>query len=85
MIKMIFNSSSLVMEFTTLIDQKLCVGLFGSKRVLKNKIWVKYDLFLQPIEVKRWALNPTLNPLFSPGSEWRTQSLDLEKVLYPIE
>ena len=30
------------------------------------------------------VVNPTLNPFFSPGSEWRTQSLDLEKVLYPI-
>ena len=44
-IKMIFNSSSPIMEFTTLIDQKLCVGLYGSKSVLKNQFLVKYEYF----------------------------------------
>ena len=44
-IKMIFNSSSPIMEFTTLIDQKLCVGLCGSKSVLKNQFLVKYEYF----------------------------------------
>ena len=51
-IKMIFNSSSPIMEFTTLIDQKLCVGLCGSKTVLKNQFLAILNLRWPPLNLK---------------------------------
>ena len=44
MIKMIFNSSSLIMEFTTLIDQKLCVGLCTTCAAPKAFSKTKFNL-----------------------------------------
>ena len=69
------------MEFTTLIDQKLCVGLFGSKSVLKNKIWVKYDLFLRwKDELSNWyslddAIMVVLTYWFMASLNFRDQKL----------
>ena len=44
MIKMIFNSSSLIMESTTLIDQKLCVGLCTTCAAPKAFSKTKFNL-----------------------------------------
>ena len=69
LIKMIFNSSSPIMEFTTLIDQKLCVGLCGSKSVLKIQFLVKYEYF--------WNLKSETIALKLILTRWRSKRIDL--------
>ena len=69
LIKMIFNSSSPIMEFTTLIDQKLCVRLCGSKSVLKNQFLVKCEYFWNQ-KSENMALKLIL-------TRWRSKRIDL--------